>query len=132
MTDPIADLLTRIRNAQAVGKTEVVVPFSKMKLGIAEVLKKEGFVQQVARLERVPQVHNFDQLQIILKYKAPKKPAITEMKRVSTPGRRMYASAHELPVVLNNLGIAIVSTSQGLMTGKQARKAGLGGEIICE
>lgn len=132
MTDPIADMLTRIRNALAVRKPEVILPFSKIKLAIAEILEKEGFVKKVEKIGGGSKDNKFDQIKIILKYLGPKQPAITSLKRVSKPGRRVYATKDELPIVLNGLGIAIISTSQGLMTNKQAKKAGLGGEVICE
>jgi len=132
MTDPIADMLTRIRNAQTVSKTEVVVPFSKMKLEIATILKQEGFIKSVATREAGSDGNRFDEIIIGLKYANSKEPAITSLKRISKPGERVYATKDQLPRVLNNLGIAIISTSHGLMTNKQARKSGLGGEIICE
>ncbi len=132
MTDPIADMLTRIRNALAARKPEVILPFSKMKLGIAEILQKEGLIKKVALVERGQENSNFDQIRIVLKYLGPKEPAIKSLKRISKSGRRVYASKDELPVVLNNLGIAIISTSKGLMTNKEAKKAGLGGEVLCE
>ena len=132
MTDPIADMLTRIRNAQTVDKTEVVVPFSKMKLEIATILKQEGFIKSVATREAGSDGNRFDEIVIGLKYPSTKEPAITALKRISKPGERVYATKEQLPRVLNNLGIAIISTSHGLMTNKQARKSGLGGEVICE
>ena len=132
MTDPIADMLTRIRNAHSVSKTEVVVPFSKMKLEIATILKQEGFIKSVATREAGSDGNRFDEIIIGLKYANSKEPAITSLKRISKPGERVYATKDQLPRVLNNLGIAIISTSHGLMTNKQARKSGLGGEIICE
>lgn len=132
MTDPIADMLTRIRNALAAKKPEVILPFSKIKLGIVEILKKEGFIKEVEEISKGRGENNFDQIRIVLKYLGPKEPAISSLKRISKPGRRIYASKDELPRVLNNLGIAIISTSQGLMTNKEAKKAGLGGEVVCE
>ena len=132
MTDPIADMLTRIRNAHSVSKTEVVVPFSQMKLEIATILKQEGFIKSVATREAGSDGNRFDEIIIGLKYANSKEPAITSLKRISKPGERVYATKDQLPRVLNNLGIAIISTSHGLMTNKQARKSVLGGEIICE
>lgn len=129
MTDPIADMLTRIRNSLAVRKPEVIMPFSKIKLGMAEILKKEGYIQE---FWEVSEGTSDKQLKIILKYLGPKTPAITSLKRISKPGRRVYASCDKLPRVLNNLGIAIISTSQGLLTNKEARKRKLGGEVVCE
>ena len=132
MTDPIADMLTRIRNALAVKKSEVVLPFSNVKLGIAQVLQKEGYVTSVEKIEKGKVDNSFDELKIVLKYLGPKDPAITNLKRISKPGRRVYMPKDKLPRVLNNLGIAVISTSQGLMTNKQAKKIGLGGEVVCE
>lgn len=130
MTDPIADMLTRIRNAMAVSKPEVVLPYSKLKFNIAQILKDSGYVKNVEKIDTGASSVAGD-LKIVLKYKG-KESAISNLKRISKPGRRVYASKDELPVVLNNLGIAIISTSQGLMTNKQAKKSNLGGEIICE
>ena len=132
MTDPIADLLTRIRNAQAVSKPEVVLPYSKLKHSVADILHKEGYIAGVERIERGQAEVNYNQLKLTLKYRGPKQPYIQNLKRISKPGRRVYAQKNQLPVVLNNLGIAIISTSQGLMTNKQAKNAGLGGEVLCE
>ena len=131
MTDPIADMLTRIRNAQMVRKPEVVLSYSKIKFAIAEILFQEGFVKAVERVQ-ANRATALPQMRIVLKYLGPREGAITSLKRISKPGRRVYAQKDGLPRVLNNLGIAILSTSQGIMTNKQARKAGLGGEVICE
>ena len=131
MTDPIADMLTRLRNALAVSKTEIIFPFSKMKMGIAEILKEHEYITDYEIVKRGKDI-NFDKIKIILKYKKPKMPAIMELRRISTPGRRVYVSKDKLPRVLNNLGIAIISTPQGLMTNKEARKRKLGGEVVCE
>ncbi|PIS05416.1 MAG: 30S ribosomal protein S8 [Candidatus Buchananbacteria bacterium CG10_big_fil_rev_8_21_14_0_10_42_9] len=131
MTDPISDMLTRIRNAQAVGKTEVILPWSKIKFHLAEVLHRNGYIKSAEVLE--PSSDNrFKQIRVTLKYVAPKTGAIKKIKRVSTPGSRVYVKQEELPVVLNHLGIAIISTSQGLMTNKEARNKKLGGEVLCE
>ena len=124
-TDPISDMLTRIRNAQASKKSEVLLPLSKLKKNVAEILSKEGYVGRVQVKDGKPA-----SLQIELKYKG-KTPAITSIKRESKPGHRMYRKAEELPHILNGYGIAIVSTSKGLMTNKEARKQGMGGEIVC-
>ena len=132
MTDPIADMLTRIRNALAVKKPEVILPFSKMKLAIAEILQQSGYIVKVEKIEKGNNGNNHDEMKIVLKYLGGKEPAITSLKRISKPGRRLYTTKDKLPVVLNNLGIAIISTSQGLMTNKEAKKKGLGGEMICE
>jgi len=135
MTDPIADMLTRIRNASAVGKETVVLPMSKIKYGIAQILEREGHIAKVEVVKTESKKNGsavFDELKIILKYKKDNRPAITSLKRISKPGRRVYASKEKLPRVLNNLGLAIISTSRGLLTNKEAAKAGIGGEIICE
>lgn len=129
MTDPIADMLTRIRNALAVKKPEVLIPFSKVKFNVAKILKHEDYI---ADLELQEEKKDKKQILIKLKYNENGQPAIVGLKRISKPGRRLYAGKDELPVVLNNLGIAIISTSRGLMTNQQAKKEGLGGEIICE
>lgn len=128
ITDPIADMLTRIRNAQAVNKNEVLIPFSKLKFEIAKILKHEDYIDNFEKVEE----QKFPQIKINLKYKENKQPAIMHIRRVSKPGQRVYASKSEMPNVLNNLGIAIVSTSIGLLTNKDAKKKGIGGEIICE
>ncbi len=131
MTDPIADMLTRIRNALAVRKPEVVLPFSKIKFGIAEILEENGYIKNFEKIEKGNNGNNYDEIKIILKYQGSQ-PTITSLKRISKPGRRVYATKDELPRVLNSLGIAIISTSSGLMTNKEARKHKLGGEVICE
>lgn len=131
MTSPIADMLTRIRNAQAVKKSEVLIPASKMKAEICRILQENGFI---AGFEIVDDtlVNNKKNIKVQLKYEDGRDPAIQVIKIISTPGRRIYSNSQKLPIVLNNFGIAIISTSQGLMTNKQARKKKLGGEIICE
>lgn len=135
MIDPIADMLTRIRNASAVKKHEVVLPMSKIKFEIAKILKSEGWINDVEVLKtgkgkRATTV--FDELKIVLKYKKSGTSVITNIKRISKPGLKIYANKETLPRVLNNMGIAILSTPQGLMTNKEARKKGLGGEVLCE
>lgn len=125
MTDPIADLITRIRNAQLAGQREVTAPYSKLKYAIAQVLEREGWIMGLATLD-----HN-QTLKMLLKYEG-QQPIITSLKRISKPGRRIYVNRHDLPRVTNGLGMAIVSTSKGLMTDQEARKAKLGGEILCE
>lgn len=125
MSDPISDMLTRIRNGQAAAKLEVRMPASKQKLAIAQLLKEEGYILDA----RVESQENKIDLIIQLKYYRGK-PVIEIIKRVSTPGQRVYKGKKELPFVLNGLGIAIVSTSKGLMTDRTARVAGEGGEII--
>ncbi len=127
ITDPISDMLTRIRNAQAVRKSDVLVPFSKIKYSIAKILEAEGYVGAVEE-----STHNgHPALCIRLKYQR-NRPVIRSIKRVSTPGRRVYAKADQLPRVLSDMGVAILSTPNGLMTNKEARARKLGGEIICE
>ena len=126
MTDPIADMLTRIRNGLAAGKKAVMIPDSKLKRSIAQVLKDEGFIADFSQAE----VEGKPQLNVELKYYKGK-PVIEKMKRVSRPGLRIYKATGDLPKVMGGLGIAIVSTSQGVMTDRAARKAGHGGEVLC-
>lgn len=127
MTDPIADMLTRIRNAVAVKKPEVVLPFSKLKFSIAKLLETEKYLAKVEKFK----TGQFDELKISLIY-TEKGPAIRHIKRISTPGQRIYVSGKEMPTVLNGYGTAVVSTSQGIMTNKEARKKNVGGELVCE
>jgi small subunit ribosomal protein S8 len=125
MTDPIADMLTRIRNAQSAGKVDVTMPSSKAKMAIAAVMKEEGYITGFeASADAKPQ------LTITLKYYQGS-PVIDELKRISRPGLRIYKNKDELPKVLNGLGVAIISTSAGVMTDKKARAEGRGGEVIC-
>ena len=126
MTDPISDMLTRIRNAILVKKTEVVVPYSRLKAALADILVRERYVESVAEVQAP-----YRSLRLKLSYQGSQS-AIRNLKRISTPGRRTYAKAPELPRVLSGLGIAIISTSQGLMTNRDARAKRLGGEVICE
>jgi len=126
MSDPISDMLTRIRNAQAVQKTTVNMPASKVKAGIAKVLKDEGYISDFRDIE----VDGKPVLEITLRYMQGKG-VIETLKRVSRPGLRQYRAKDELPKILNGLGIAVVSTSQGIMTDSAARSAGQGGEILC-
>ena len=125
MSDPIADLLTRIRNGQSAGKVDVSMPSSKAKVAIVEVMKNEGYVADHSVSDDAKPV-----LTVILKY-FEGRPVIDELKRVSRPGLRIYKGNNELPKVLNGLGVAIVSTSSGVMTDSQARTAGHGGEVLC-
>ncbi len=125
--DPIADMLTRIRNAIKVKKPNVVFPYSKIKFDIAKILKEKGFIDDVEKIGK-----NHGEINVSLKYKENKEPVISNLKRISKPGCRIYVSKDKLPKVLGDFGIAIISTSQGLMTNKEARKRGLGGEVICE
>lgn len=125
MTDPIADMLTRIRNAQSAGKADVTMPSSKAKLAIAGVMKEEGYITDFGvNSDAKPS------MTVTLKYYQGS-PVIEEVKRVSRPGLRIYKNKDELPKVLNGLGIAIISTSAGVMTDKKARSEGRGGEVIC-
>jgi len=126
MTDPIADMLTRIRNANMVRHEKLEVPASKMKREIAEILKREGFIRDVEYIEDNKQ----GILRIFLKYGPNNERVISGLKRISKPGLRVYAKAHEVPRVLNGLGIAILSTSQGILTDKEARQKGTGGEVL--
>jgi small subunit ribosomal protein S8 len=126
MSDPIADMLTRIRNAQMVEKASVLVPSSKVKVAIAKVLKEEGYIDGF-------QVKNDDgrpQLEIALKYYAGR-PVIERIERVSRPGLRVYKGSNAIPQVMNGLGVAIVTTPQGVMTDRKARANGVGGEVLC-
>jgi small subunit ribosomal protein S8 len=126
MSDPIADMLTRIRNAQMVEKTSVVLPASKLKVAIAQVLKDEGYIESVA----VTGDKAKPQLEIGLKYYAGR-PVIEHIERVSRPGLRVYKGRHDIPNVKNGLGVAIVTTPKGVMTDRKARQAGIGGEVLC-
>ena len=125
MTDPIADMLTRVRNAQAASKFDVTMPSSKLKVAIAKVLQDEGYISGYVSDDAAKPT-----LTVTLKYYEGR-PVIEEIKRISRPGLRIYKNKHELPRILNGLGIAIVSTSAGVMTDRAARAAGRGGEIIC-
>jgi len=126
MTDPIADMLTRIRNAQQSEKKSVAMPASRLKSAIAQVLKEEGYIEDFA----VREGQGKPQLEIGLKYYAGK-PVIERIERVSRPGLRIYRPKDELPKVMNGLGVAIVSTSRGVMTDRKARGMGVGGEVLC-
>lgn len=127
MTDPIADLLSRIRNAALARKAELTVPASRVKFEIAKILEREGFVSRVERLERKPRA----ELTLTLKFQNGE-PAIREVKRISKPGRRVYTGWQEIPRVKSGFGLAIISTSQGIMTGDDARRRKLGGEFMAE
>jgi len=126
MSDPIADMLTRIRNAQSVEKVNVVMPSSKLKVAIAKVLKDEGYIDGFS----VRGVAARPKLEIALKYYAGK-PVIERIERVSRPGLRIYKGRHDIPQVMNGLGVAIVTTPQGVMTDRKARQVGIGGEVLC-
>lgn len=126
VTDPIADMLTRIRNANQMRYNEVEIPASKIKLEIARILKNEGFINDY----KVKKNNVQDIIVLYLKYGENKERVITGLKRISKPGLRVYAKAEEIPTVLSGLGIAIISTSKGMMTDKDARSASLGGEVM--
>jgi len=126
MSDPIADMLTRIRNAQSAEKTEVLMPSSKLKIAIAKVLKDEGYVDDFA----IREVDSKPVLSIALKYYAGR-PVIDRIERVSRPGLRIYKGKEDIPTVMNGLGVAILSTSRGVMTDRKARATGVGGEVLC-
>jgi small subunit ribosomal protein S8 len=126
-SDPIADMLARIRNAQTARLERAELPLSKLKLSVAQLLKREGFLADVRSEEGIP-----GKLTLVLKYGQGQQGAIVGLRRRSRPGRRLYVGHHELPKVMNGLGIAILSTSRGVMTDKDARAAQIGGEFLCE
>ncbi len=128
VTDPIADMLTRIRNAVAVGHERVAMPSSKMKVGIAQILVDEGFID---RFEVSDEGHR-NKLELVLRYSDKRRPVIEGIKRISRPGHRVYRGASDIPRVQGGIGVAVVSTSQGLLPDREARKRRLGGEIVCE
>ena len=127
MTDPIADMLTRIRNANTVGHETVEIPASKMKKALAEILKEEGYITDFDVIEDDKQ----GMIKVTMKYGANKEKVISGIKKISKPGLKVYAKAGEVPKVLGGLGIAIVSTSKGIVSDKEARNLGVGGEVIC-
>lgn len=130
ISDPVGDMLTRIRNALMAGKAIVEVPNSKLKVEIARILKDEGFIEDYAVGEEKPA----STIQITLKYygsRRERKPVITHIERISKPGRRIYSQRRDLPRVMSGIGIAIVTTPKGVMTAQQARRQGVGGEVLC-
>ncbi|GAB4417684.1 MAG: 30S ribosomal protein S8 [Anaerolineae bacterium] len=130
LSDPIADMLTRIRNAIMAGHPTVAIPHSKMKMAIAQILKEEGYIEDVTLEEGKPA----PVIVIKLKYwgqRRERRPVITNLKRVSKPGRRVYVGKDEIPWVLSGMGIAILTTPKGVMTGQQAHRLGVGGEVLC-
>lgn len=129
MTDPIADFLTRIRNAIIAKKEEVVIPASNIKIAITKLLKNEGFIKNFKILEEKSKQGI---IKIHLKYDEEGNPVISHLERISKPGRRIYVSKDEVPRVLNGLGIAVISTPYGIVTDEKARKLGVGGELICK
>jgi len=129
-SDPIADMLTRIRNALMAGHASVAIPHSKVKLALANILKDEGYIEDVTVGDETPVA----MIHVTLKYwgkRRERRPVISKVQRVSKPGRRIYVGKSEIPWVLSGMGIAILTTPQGLMTGQQARRQGLGGEVLC-
>lgn len=127
ITDPIADFITRLRNASAVRKSVLDMPYSRLKLEMAKILQSDGWISSVEKID-----DGFGHLRITLKYDEQGKPVLGHLARVSKPGQRVYASRRDLPRVKNDLGMAIISTSQGLMTNHDARRRRLGGEVLCE
>ncbi|NCA93533.1 30S ribosomal protein S8 [bacterium] len=133
MMDPIADMFTRIRNASAVKKPAIVLPMSKLKYEIAKILEREGWIKSAEVIAGGLNARrsSFDELKISLKYQKNGKSHISVINRVSKPGLRVYVDKDNIPTVLNNFGIAIISTSAGLLTNREARQKGLGGEVLC-
>ena len=127
VNDPISDMLTRIRNAGMARKSEVLMPSTKVLAAIANILKSEGYIEDFEVIEKHPQ----NQIRLVLRYGPDKKHTIKEIKRVSKPGLRVYAGKEAIPRVKSGLGIAIVSTPEGVLTGYEARKRGIGGEVLC-
>jgi small subunit ribosomal protein S8 len=128
MTDPIADMLTRVRNAAQARHATVEIPFSKVKLAIAKIMEQEGYISAFEVLEQ----GNRKTLKLRLKYDAEKRPVLSGLRRVSRPGLRVYAGMHDIPRILGGLGTVVVSTNRGIMTGREARRRHLGGELIAE
>lgn len=128
MSDPLADLLTRIRNASMAHYPSVDIPFSNVKKGVAAILKQEGYISDFAKIDEGPQ----GVLRLDLKYDQDNRAVITGISRVSKPGRRMYTKSTKIPKVMSGLGVSILSTSRGVMTDIEARKLGVGGEILCQ
>ena len=127
-TDPIADMLTRIRNGQSARKIKVEIPASKLKTELARILKEQGYITNY----RVASEETKSVIKVYLKYRPDSTPVITHIQRVSMPGRRVYADSKSIPRVIGGMGINILTTSRGLMTGREARRAGVGGEILCD
>jgi small subunit ribosomal protein S8 len=133
MTDPVADMLTRIRNAMGVGHPAVAMPSSKLKVEIARILKEEGFIADYEVVEGASPVHKV--LRMRLRYvgeRRNRRPVITGLERISTPGRRVYTGKRNIPWILSGMGIAILTTPKGVMTGQRARQLGVGGEVLCK
>ncbi|MDO8505457.1 MAG: 30S ribosomal protein S8 [bacterium] len=130
MTDPIADMLTRIRNASKVGKPQVLIPFSRLKLTIAQILEREGYISEVETVRA--KAGEYNEIKIALKYRDGRDGLIQSVKRISTPGRRLYIGYRDLPAFISKRGVTILSTPKGIMTNKDARKEKVGGELLCE
>ena len=128
MTDPVADMLTRVRNAISIERPYVEMPHSRLKQGIAEALKREGFVWDVSRMEGTPHAS----LRIDLKYGPNGERVIQRLRRISTPGRRVYCGVENLPNVLQGLGVCLLSTNQGVLSSREAKQKNVGGEVLCE
>lgn len=132
-SDPIADLLTRIRNGVMAGKPQVAMPHSKLKVSVAGILKEEGYIEGFEVVDGETPTHKV--LRVRLKYvgeRRTRRPVITGIERISRPGRRVYAKNNQIPWVLSGMGVAIISTPKGMMTGRRARQVGVGGEVICK
>jgi small subunit ribosomal protein S8 len=127
MTDPIADMLTRVRNGQRSRHSMVEIPHSKLKVELARLLKEEGYIRNFKVVEQAPQ----GKIKVLLKYTPDGEPAITGIKRVSKPGHRVYAGKAEMPSIFGGLGISIVSTSKGIVTAQRSKELGVGGEVLC-
>jgi small subunit ribosomal protein S8 len=127
VSDPIADMLTRVRNGIMTRQKQVVLPGSKVKVALARILKEEGFIRDFEVTKDMPQ----PQLRIVLKYDRDRQSVITGLRRISKPGRRVYVNRTQIPWVLSGLGVAVMSTPQGIMTGQRARRLGFGGEVLC-
>ena len=137
MIDPIADMLTRIRNASIIRKSEIILPMSKIKLSIAKILENEGFIKKIEVIKgghelQKNKTSKFDQIRLVLEYTKDGQSKISSLKRISKPGRRVYVDKEQIPIVLNGFGLAIISTSKGIMTSMDAKKNKIGGELICE
>ena len=128
MTDPIADMLTRVRNALMAGHQRVEMPSSRIKADIARILKEEGFIENFKVIEQTPQ----NLLRLYLRYGPAGETVITGLERISRPGRRVFCGRDEIPTVLGGLGISIISTSRGVLSGRESRKQGVGGELLCQ
>ena len=128
VNDPLGDMVTRLRNGSQAKKDKIVLPHSKIKLEVAKVLKEEGFITDYVHHDKKPQ----GEITLVLKYGAEREPAITGIRRVSKPGLRRYSNSREIPRVLGGMGISVLSTNQGLLTDREARKRRVGGEVLCQ